>query len=166
MSMMVSFCAGFFPTSVLDEILNLIESISEGFPSYSHNSMFPTKLKEMNLLIKTSRHWDCLYPLWFYKETLTLAEKQVMANSSCCPWTSLKELTRSVHVQDSSPDNNSPHHWKNLNQNIQSGCWSIHWCRCLGDNNSSSWIFVQVTYKSWGTNCMSAKLKKMFCQTI
>ena len=34
MSMMVSFCAVFFPRGVLDEILNLIESVSEGFPSY------------------------------------------------------------------------------------------------------------------------------------
>ena len=35
-SMMVSFCAVFFfPRGVLDEILNLIESVSEGFPSYS-----------------------------------------------------------------------------------------------------------------------------------
>ena len=33
---MVSFCAVlFFPRDVLDEILNLIESVSEGFPSYS-----------------------------------------------------------------------------------------------------------------------------------
>ena len=30
----------FFPRGVLDEILNLIESVSEGFPSYS----FPYKL--------------------------------------------------------------------------------------------------------------------------
>ena len=35
MSMMVSFCSVFFPRGVLDEILNLIESVSEGFPSYS-----------------------------------------------------------------------------------------------------------------------------------
>ena len=34
MSMMVSFCAVFFPRGVLDEILNLIGSVSEGFPSY------------------------------------------------------------------------------------------------------------------------------------
>ena len=27
----------FFPRGVLDEILNLIESVSEGFPSYSYN---------------------------------------------------------------------------------------------------------------------------------
>ena len=27
----------FFPRGVLDEILNLIESVSEGFPSYSLN---------------------------------------------------------------------------------------------------------------------------------
>ena len=34
--MVVSFCAVSFPRSVLDEILNLIESVSEGFPSYSY----------------------------------------------------------------------------------------------------------------------------------
>ena len=33
MSMMVSFCAVFFPRDVLDEILDLIESVSEGFPT-------------------------------------------------------------------------------------------------------------------------------------
>ena len=33
--MMVSFCAVLFPARCLDEILNLIESVSEGFPSYS-----------------------------------------------------------------------------------------------------------------------------------
>ena len=30
----VSFVLFFFPRGVLDEILNLIESVSEGFPSY------------------------------------------------------------------------------------------------------------------------------------
>ena len=34
--MMVSFCAVFFPRRVLDEFLNLIESVSEGFSSYSY----------------------------------------------------------------------------------------------------------------------------------
>ena len=32
--LMVSFCAVLFPRDVLDEILNLIESVSEGFPTY------------------------------------------------------------------------------------------------------------------------------------
>ena len=36
MSMMVSFVLSFFPRDVLDEILSLIESVSEDFPSYSH----------------------------------------------------------------------------------------------------------------------------------
>ena len=36
MSMVVSFCAVLFPRDVLDEILNLIESVSEGFPTYSN----------------------------------------------------------------------------------------------------------------------------------
>ena len=35
MSVMVSFVLSFFPRDVLDEILNLIESVSEDFPSYS-----------------------------------------------------------------------------------------------------------------------------------
>ena len=37
MSMMVSFVLSFFPRDVLDEILNLIESVSEDFPSYSYD---------------------------------------------------------------------------------------------------------------------------------
>ena len=49
MSMMVSFVLSFFPRDVLDEILNLIESVSEDFPSYSsmelgklsHNTGWP-----------------------------------------------------------------------------------------------------------------------------
>ena len=39
MSMMVSFVLSFFPRDVLDEILNLIESVSEDFPSYSYTSL-------------------------------------------------------------------------------------------------------------------------------
>ena len=35
MSMMVSFVLSFFPRDVLDEILKLIESVSEDFHSYS-----------------------------------------------------------------------------------------------------------------------------------
>ena len=44
MSMMVSFVLSFFPRDVLDEILNLIESVSEDFPSYS-TKVFYYKLK-------------------------------------------------------------------------------------------------------------------------
>ena len=39
MSMMVSFVLFFFPRGVLGEILNLIESVSEGFPSYSYTDI-------------------------------------------------------------------------------------------------------------------------------
>ena len=42
MSMMVSFVLSFFPRDVLDEILNLIESVSEDFPSYSY--VIPSEL--------------------------------------------------------------------------------------------------------------------------
>ena len=37
--MVKSFCAVLFPRGVLDEILNLIESVSEEFPSYSSISL-------------------------------------------------------------------------------------------------------------------------------
>ena len=60
--MMVSFVLSFFPRDVLDEILNLIESVSEDFPSYSSINV--------NYI-----HWDFdqnfsllnrkqFYPLW------------------------------------------------------------------------------------------------------
>ena len=48
--MLVSFVLSFFPRDVLDEILNLIGSVSEGFPSYSS---FP--------VISTSPHFYEVY---------------------------------------------------------------------------------------------------------
>ena len=39
MSVVVSFVLSFFPRDVLDEILNLIESVSEDFPSYSYYAL-------------------------------------------------------------------------------------------------------------------------------
>ena len=39
----------FFPRGVLDEILNLIESVSEGFPSYSLRSQSPPGKSEIDL---------------------------------------------------------------------------------------------------------------------
>ena len=38
--MVVSFVLSFFPRDVLDEILNLIESVSEDFPSYSLRTLY------------------------------------------------------------------------------------------------------------------------------
>ena len=51
MSMMVSFVLSFFPRDVLDEILNLIESVSEDFPSYSSVVVTAPKLTLMATLI-------------------------------------------------------------------------------------------------------------------
>ena len=36
---MVSFVLSFFPLDVLDEIWDLVESVSEGFLTYSHSKM-------------------------------------------------------------------------------------------------------------------------------
>ena len=49
--MMVSFVLSFFPRGVLDEILNLIESVSEGFPSYA--------LVNNNIKIENTEIYNC-----------------------------------------------------------------------------------------------------------
>ena len=49
MSMMVSFVLSFFPRDVLDEILKLIESVSEDFPSYSYKSGIIDERRELGL---------------------------------------------------------------------------------------------------------------------
>ena len=46
MSMMVSFVLSFFPRDVLDEILNLIESVSEDFLTTLTNFMISISLSE------------------------------------------------------------------------------------------------------------------------
>ena len=54
MSMMVSFVLSFFPRDVLDEILNLIGSVSEGFSSYSFNLQSGHKYM-VDMIIKCSK---------------------------------------------------------------------------------------------------------------
>ena len=49
MSMLVSFVLSFFPQDVLDEILNLIGSVSEGFPSYSCQETVTLKFQDIIL---------------------------------------------------------------------------------------------------------------------
>ena len=60
MSMMVSFVLSFFPRDVLDEILNLIGSVSEGFPSYS--SIFFQPKYQCIWLLKGYRTVSSLLP--------------------------------------------------------------------------------------------------------
>ena len=50
---MASFCAAFFPLDVLDEIWDLIESVSEGFLTYS--SLFITILDAYNSIFTYPR---------------------------------------------------------------------------------------------------------------
>ena len=48
--MMVSFCAVLFQRGVLDEILNLTESVSEGFPSSLSNGKIKLYINESRSL--------------------------------------------------------------------------------------------------------------------
>ena len=71
MSMMVSFVLSFFPRDVLDEILNLIESVSEDFPSYSY-SYIGWVIKQ--LFHALQRQQSILSPseLWTTRSTIAL----------------------------------------------------------------------------------------------
>ena len=42
----------FFPRDVLDEILNLIESVSEGFPTYSYGNRQYSKIPLKSYMTK------------------------------------------------------------------------------------------------------------------
>ena len=55
MSVVVSFCVILFvPRDVLDEILNLIESVSVGFPTYSYGSISMYYFTYLNVLLKNN----------------------------------------------------------------------------------------------------------------
>ena len=54
----MSFVLSFFPRDVLDEILNLIESVSEDFPSYSGAmTMFFLKIATVTLTLAYHNYW-------------------------------------------------------------------------------------------------------------
>ena len=50
----------FFLRGVLDEILNLIESVSEGFPSYSFKGSVSDKFSVFQTMLQIVLHWHCL----------------------------------------------------------------------------------------------------------
>ena len=58
----------FFPRGVLDEILNLIESVSEGFPSYSYSSRYSeysTIAAAVQIFLSTRDVRKCVEILFF-----------------------------------------------------------------------------------------------------
>ena len=57
------FCAVIFPGGVLDEILNLIESVSEGFPSYSYSKAFPQNYIPIGFIVVTCLQVELLLTL-------------------------------------------------------------------------------------------------------
>ena len=75
--MMVSFVLSFFPRDVLDEILNLIESVSEDFPSYStvfKSGVILTKFGH-KLFLSLSAQPDYVWKRW---------EKKLLRRSALC----------------------------------------------------------------------------------
>ena len=51
---MASFVLSFFPLDVLDEILDLIESVSEGFLTYSFIEQFLAHTHDLNIKVTDS----------------------------------------------------------------------------------------------------------------
>ena len=88
MSMMVSFVLSFFPRDVLDEILNLIESVSEDFPSYSYLMKKCLKTYRQELISITvsggkSDKFGCPASAWNSKSH---SDKQLLARGTML-WT-------------------------------------------------------------------------------
>ena len=81
MSMMVSFVLSFFPRDVLDEILNLIESVSEDFPSYFYQiaAIYKPPDKCIQTYSKLLRHFlfNLSYPSRDARIEMFHAEKQI-----------------------------------------------------------------------------------------
>ena len=78
-SLMASFVLSFFPLDVLDEIWNLIESVSEGFLTYSYFSMvFPKTELFINLYMSFSKSLLpelCILPdVWLHLRALVEPE--------------------------------------------------------------------------------------------
>ena len=83
----------FFPRGVLDEILNLIESVSEGFPSYSYSSRYSeysTIAAAVQIFLSTRDVRKCVENIIFHashagftRDTCSIhANIQVMVKSS------------------------------------------------------------------------------------
>ena len=58
MSLMASFCAVLFPLDVLDEIWDLIEPVSEGFPTYSYIHCDKKCMLSSQPLRERKREWE------------------------------------------------------------------------------------------------------------
>ena len=95
----------FFPRDVLDEILNLIESVSEGFPTYSY--CFPSNLRHLGMQPIVI---DVIFPIRFaniYECLTVLSLSPILRTGDQVPtfnvfWSEhLQEvrLTVNIHVQ-------------------------------------------------------------------
>ena len=63
-SLMASFVLSFFPLDVLDEIWDLIESVSEGFLTYSYNTAVTAQRCEVG--VGGGEGWGSLDPIAWY----------------------------------------------------------------------------------------------------
>ena len=66
-SLMASFVLSFFPLDVLDEIWDLIESVSEGFLTYSFYRLIMGKIEKWHLLPSYCKYLDNCFTEMFLK---------------------------------------------------------------------------------------------------
>ena len=99
--MVMSFCAVLFPRGVLDEILNLIESVSEGFPSYSFTNPSENcaEIEIIPMYSLEKKPEVLLFPLLNY--TRTKSRKGVIITISNGYKSETKEREFQVHIFNS-----------------------------------------------------------------
>ena len=73
----VFLCCPFFPLDVLDEVWDLIESVSKGFPTYSYNK-------------STALNKDLLGDIYYFYISVTVAYFLVLSRGTCSLTASLK----------------------------------------------------------------------------
>ena len=76
-SKVMSFVLSFFPRGVLDEILNLIESVSEGFPSYFCVPVFDETTQKSIYTLLTGALYICL-PFFIKKNIFFLLRPHLL----------------------------------------------------------------------------------------
>ena len=108
MSMLVSFVLSFFPRDVLDGILNLIGSVSEGFPSYSFYPYVQSMKRSVSLIVLRYLRLSCaLYGPFIWKKMIFFHE---IFQAGACPNLKDSSLYEMYSVHMYKARNNLNHH--------------------------------------------------------
>ena len=69
----------FFPRGFLDEILNLIESVSEGFPSSSKTNDY-IQIRVYSISVRSNEFWNACGLLYGVQTNIFIPTEDIMAH--------------------------------------------------------------------------------------